>query len=92
MSKFVSKNASKTIDNHENEAEAIEAEEELKKFVNIRLTDFAHVFDANGERDDNFLNGLSNLLDLFRNYMKNLQQDVWAVARDTGLVESWHFC
>jgi endonuclease IV len=49
--------------------------DELKKHVNIRLIDFAHVFDANGERDENFLEGLGNLLELFKNYLKQLQKN-----------------
>ena len=49
------------------------SEEELEKFVNIRLIDFAHVFDANGERDDNFLFGLNNLLDLFNRFLQRVQ-------------------
>ena len=38
---------------------------QLALSVNISLIDFAHVWDSNGERDDNFLRGLNNLLDLF---------------------------
>jgi len=44
------------------------SEVELKKSVNIRLIDFAHVFDAQGQEDDNFLFGIRNLQDLFHRY------------------------
>jgi len=44
------------------------SEMELKKSVNIRLIDFAHVFDAQGQEDDNFLFGIRNLQDLFHRY------------------------
>ena len=47
---------------------------QLAQSVNIRLIDFAHVFDANGERDDNFLHGLNNLLDLFSQYQKRTEE------------------
>ena len=46
----------------------------LAKAVNIRLIDFAHVFDANEERDDNFLHGLNNLLELFSQYLKRTEE------------------
>lgn len=46
--------------------------EELKKSVDIRLIDFAHVFDANGERDDNFLKGINNLIALFEAFLSRL--------------------
>ena len=39
--------------------------EELKKSVRVRMIDFAHVFPAEGEIDDNYLFGIKNLLDLF---------------------------
>ena len=39
----------------------------LSKSIRVRLIDFAHVFPANGERDDNFLFGLENILRLFEN-------------------------
>lgn len=38
---------------------------QLQSAVNIKLIDFAHVFPADGERDDNFVSGLENLLSLF---------------------------
>ena len=43
---------------------------QLVKGVNIQLIDFAHVFDANNERDDNFLHGLNNLWKLFSQYLQ----------------------
>jgi hypothetical protein len=42
----------------------------LGKSVSVRLIDFAHVFPAHGERDDNFLFGLENVLELFKNCLK----------------------
>jgi len=46
---------------------------QLALSVNIRLIDFAHVWDSNGERDDNFLRGLNNLLDLFSQYLQRTE-------------------
>lgn len=51
---------------------AVQDEDKLRKFVNIRLIDFAHVFDAHGQRDDNFLRGINNLIELFDSYLKRL--------------------
>ena len=45
------------------------SEAELKKSVNMRLIDFAHVFPADGQQDENFLFGIKNLLDLFLRYL-----------------------
>ena len=45
---------------------------ELEKYVNVKLIDFAHVFPSQGERDDNFLRGLDNLLSLFEDFYKRL--------------------
>ena len=47
----------------------IDKKNELRKHVNIRLIDFAHVFNANGDKDENFIFGLTNLLDLFQRYL-----------------------
>ena len=55
--------------------QGINDEEELKKSVRICLIDFAHVYDANDdELDENVLNGLGNLLDLFKDYMKRYEE------------------
>ena len=52
--------------------------EDLQKFVNIKLIDFAHVFSADGERDDNFLEGLNNLLDLFTRFLQRVSKwNLW---------------
>ena len=48
---------------------------ELEKYVNVKLIDFAHVFSSDGERDDNFLRGLSNLLSLFEDFYKRSLPD-----------------
>ena len=47
---------------------------QLAKAVNIQLIDFAHVFDANGERDDNFVHGLNNLVELFSQYLHKIEK------------------
>ena len=52
-----------------NDDENTDKKNELRKYVNIRLIDFAHVFNANGDKDENFLFGLTNLLDLFQRYL-----------------------
>jgi len=44
---------------------------ELSKHVAVRLIDFAHVFEANGERDENFLFGLTNFINLLKTCLKN---------------------
>ena len=47
---------------------------QLAKAVNIQLIDFAHVFDANEERDENFVHGLNNLLELFSQYLHQIEK------------------
>ena len=47
--------------------------EDLKMAVNVRVIDFAHVFEANGERDENFITGLTNFLDLFTCYLNRIK-------------------
>ena len=42
--------------------------DDLKNAVNVRVIDFAHVFEANNERDENFITGLTNFLELFSCY------------------------
>ncbi len=44
---------------------------QLGKWISVRVIDFAHVFPAEGERDDNFLSGLENLLTLFKACLNN---------------------
>ena len=44
---------------------------ELGNWIIVRVIDFAHVFPAEGERDDNFLSGLENLLTLFKACLNN---------------------
>jgi hypothetical protein len=44
---------------------------ELSRSVIVRVIDFAHVFDADGERDDNFLTGVENLTTLFKACLNN---------------------
>ncbi len=45
--------------------------QELSRWTIVRVIDFAHVFDAEGLRDDNFLTGLENLLTLFKASLNN---------------------
>ena len=47
--------------------------DDLKNAVNVRVIDFAHVFEANGERDENFITGLTNFLDLFTCYLNRIK-------------------
>ena len=49
----------------------IQSKEELSKFVNVKLIDFAHVFPSDGgRRDDNFCRGLANVLSLFQDFLQ----------------------
>ncbi len=44
----------------------------LKPWVRVRLIDFAHVFPApEGQRDENFLRGLKNLIHVFESLLVN---------------------
>ena len=43
--------------------------EEFKGSVRLKLIDFAHVFPANGASDENFIFGLQNLSELFREFI-----------------------
>ena len=47
-------------------------QKELENFVNVKLIDFAHVFPADGEKDENFIKGLENLLSLFEDFYKQI--------------------
>ena len=52
------------------DAEAIQNNidsEELGKFVNLKMIDFAHVWPAEGELDTNYLTGVESLIKLFSN-------------------------
>ena len=42
--------------------------EMLEQFVNVKLVDFANVYESNGEKDENFLFGLRNVLALFKSF------------------------
>ena len=44
---------------------------ELSRWTIVRVIDFAHVFDAKSERDNNFLTGLENLTTLFKSSLNN---------------------
>lgn len=55
------------------DASKVRSENLDEKCVNIRLIDFAHVFDADGQRDDNFLGGINNLIQVFENYYSRIQ-------------------
>ena len=41
---------------------------ELDKFVRLKIIDFAHVFPAHGQVDENFNFGLDNLCNLFKKF------------------------
>ena len=43
---------------------------ELEDFVQLKLIDFANVYEAAGEKDENFVSGLKNLIVLFENFSK----------------------
>ena len=43
---------------------------ELEKFVQLKLIDFANVYEAAGEKDENFLSGLRNLISVFEEFSK----------------------
>lgn len=43
---------------------------ELEKFVQLKLIDFANVYEAAGEKDENFLSGLRNLVSVFEQFSK----------------------
>ena len=43
---------------------------ELEKFVQLKLIDFANVYEAAGEKDENFLSGLRNLISVFEQFSK----------------------
>jgi len=45
--------------------------EKFKDSIKLKLIDFAHVFPAEGLRDDNFIFGLKNLSCLFRKFIAN---------------------
>ncbi len=57
---------------------------DLQDGVSIRLIDFAHVFMANGERDDNFLFGLNNLLALFTSYLNKKRKNKSSIVNVNG--------
>jgi hypothetical protein len=42
--------------------------EELEKFIHLKLIDFANVYNADGEKDENFLSGLKNVITLFKSF------------------------
>ena len=44
-------------------------EDQLEKCVRLKMIDFAHVFPANGVRDENFLFGLENVRKLFAKFI-----------------------
>ena len=43
---------------------------ELEHYVQLKLIDFANVYDAAGEKDENFVSGLRNLICLFESFSK----------------------
>jgi len=45
------------------------AEENLEKAVVLKMIDFAHVFPAHGQADENYLKGLDNLIKLIKTFI-----------------------
>jgi hypothetical protein len=60
------------------EKDGKKGKEELSKYVAVRLIDFAHVFPADGEKDENFLFGLTNFIQLLKSCLKNEQIKVFS--------------
>ena len=51
------------------------SKDEVESFVNIKLIDFANVYEADGEKDENFISGLRNVLILFESFSKDLEKN-----------------
>ena len=45
--------------------------EHLKEFFNVKMIDFAHVFPGDGEKDENFLRGVRNLIKLLEDFVES---------------------
>ena len=43
----------------------------LEQFINVKLIDFANVYESNGEKDDNFLDGFKNFLALLKSFSES---------------------
>jgi len=43
---------------------------DIKDFITLKLIDFAHVFPAKGKIDENFVNGLENILNMFKAFVE----------------------
>ena len=43
---------------------------DLEDFVQLKLIDFANVYESAGETDANFVSGLRNLVSLFENFAR----------------------
>ena len=43
----------------------------LEEFINVKLIDFANVYESNGEKDDNFLSGFRNFLALLKGFSED---------------------
>ena len=43
---------------------------DVRASVRLKMIDFAHVFPGRGKLDENFINGLINLTDLFKNPLR----------------------
>lgn len=44
------------------------SDDNLEKAVVLKMIDFAHIFPANGEADENYLNGLTNLIKVIQTF------------------------
>ena len=42
----------------------------LRKSIVVKIIDFAHTFPSEGEKDENFIFGLENIIELFENCLR----------------------
>ena len=47
--------------------------QQFNKFIDVKIIDFGNVYLSNGQRDDNFLIGLKNLIDLFECFLEDVE-------------------
>ena len=47
---------------------------EFEPFLNIKLIDFANVYESDGEKDENFTRGLRNVISIFENFSSKGKQ------------------
>jgi len=54
------------------DAEALITDEALEDNIVVKMIDFAHPFPANGELDENYLNGVTNLVSIFKEFAESI--------------------